>query len=496
MPSASALVRAMAYSTLVAPIVTTQNAFHAYALAFNEGLTEDAFEAALGTLSLPQTIETYSEDLCVASGPALYALWRFRPKALKAIATGIQECVTEVGDLRDWLSSSHTGTSNNHSSCQGFDVRPREQFVLFTRNVTENFSNMNLPRFIETMTSKGRFWCRSCEDDLQVDFLRVFSHLGQRINDRISKVHRELLPLFEGSETEKPVTPQTSGRNFGAPFNRSDADLIIRSSDQVDFHVHQSILGMASVVFEDMFTAPGPSPREQGQNKPVINLTEDSKTLHHLLTMFYPIERSMPETLEDTLSLCATCHKYQMDSTITSIRSLLKGHKPLLFTAQNSFHAYGIARRYHLKDEALVAARLTLERRLNFDECGKDLQFISGADLVKLWRYRAECTKVAKDCIGQLKSSDDTVQDRSTYYDIPPYSTGWCYDHFLSRVPGNPSPELITDRQEFGTAMRKQSHSARFMSQADVKRISESVRAEVEAKLKAAIDKVSIVFGS
>jgi len=254
---------------------------------------------------------------------------------------------------------------------------------------------------------------------------------------------------------------------------------------------------MASVVFEDMFTAPGPSPREQGQNKPVINLTEDSKTLHHLLTMFYPIERSMPETLEDTLSLCATCHKYQMDSTITCIRSLLlKGHKPLLFTAQNSFHAYGIARRYHLKDEALVAARLTLERRLNFDECGEDLRFMSGADLVKLWRYRAECTKVARDCISQLKSSDDAVQDtgRSSYYGQPPYSTGWCYDHFLSRVPlaGNPSPELITDRQEFETVMRKQNHSASNMPQANVKRIFESVRAEVEAKLKAAINKIDI----
>ncbi|KAH9965366.1 hypothetical protein BC827DRAFT_1092706, partial [Russula dissimulans] len=181
----------------------------------------------------------------------------------------------------------------------------------------------------------------------------------------------------------------------GAPFNRRDADLIIRSSDQVDFHVHQVNLAMASVVFEDMFTIPGPSPREQGQDKPVVNLTEDSEILHRLLTMLYPIERSMPETLEDALSLFATCQKYQMDSTIMHIRSLLKDHEPPLFTAQNSFHAYGVARRYHLKDEALVAARLTLERPFDFDECGEDLRFISGADLIKLWRYRAECAKVA-----------------------------------------------------------------------------------------------------
>ena len=293
-------------------------------------------------------------------------------------------------------------------------------------------------------------------------------------------MHSELLPLFEGSKG--PATPQTSGENFGSPFNRRDADLIIRSSDQVDFHVHQSNLGMASVAFEDMFTISGPSHREQGQKKPVVNLTEDSKTLHRLLTMCYPIEPSMPETLEDALSLLATCQKYQMNSTITRIRSFLKGHSPPLFTAQNSFHAYGVARRYHLKEEALVAARLTLERPLDFDECGEDLRFISGADLIQLRRYRAECTKVAKDRIGQLKSNEQQGT----------YSTRWCYDHFFNRVPDKPSPKLITDRQVFETAVQSEGYGS--TSKANVTRICESVRADVEADLKGAIDKVSIVL--
>ncbi|KAH9965367.1 hypothetical protein BC827DRAFT_852301 [Russula dissimulans] len=185
MPSASAQFRAMPYDTRVAPVRTTQDAFRTFALAFDEGLTDEAFEAALGMLSSPQTIETYSEDLCIASGPALYALWRHRTKALKAIAAGIQECITEVGNLRSWLSGSHTG--NNHSSCKIMSLLPQKQFVLFTQNVTENFSNMNLPRFIETMTSRGRYNCRSCGNYLLFDFFRLFSHLEQRINDRIGE---------------------------------------------------------------------------------------------------------------------------------------------------------------------------------------------------------------------------------------------------------------------------------------------------------------------
>jgi len=180
-----------------------------------------------------------------------------------------------------------------------------------------------------------------------------------------------------------------------------------------------------------------------------------------------------------------------MDSTITCIRSFLKDHKPLLFTAQNSFHAYGVARRYHLKEEALVAARLTLERSLNFDECGEDLRLISGADLIKLRRYREECTKVARYCIGQLKTSENAVYRGSGFY---AYSTVWCYDHFLNRVSDKLSPKLITDREGFETALKNQGYGN--VSQANVTRICESVRAEVEAKLKVAIDEVGIVFGS
>jgi len=183
MPSASALFRTMTCPTRVAPVVTTQNAFRAFVLAFNEGLTDVAFEAALEMLSSRLRVE--ADDFCIASGPALYALQRCRLKASKAIAARIQECVTEVGDLRDWLSSSHTG--DNHSSCQILNPCPREQFALFTQNVTENFSNMSLRRFVETMTSKDRFKCESCRGYLQFDLLRLFGHLEQRVNDRIGE---------------------------------------------------------------------------------------------------------------------------------------------------------------------------------------------------------------------------------------------------------------------------------------------------------------------
>jgi len=145
-------------------------------------ITRDKY-ADLPVLCLPEDHDTLHSLLTF-----IYPINVARPRTLESIVktcAAAKKCLTEVGDLRDWLSSSRTG--NNHSSCQPFDKRPRGQFVLFTQDVTKNFPNMSLPRFVETLTSKGEFNCPSCGDYLQFDFLRLFSNLERRVNDRIGE---------------------------------------------------------------------------------------------------------------------------------------------------------------------------------------------------------------------------------------------------------------------------------------------------------------------
>ncbi|KAH9006373.1 hypothetical protein EDB86DRAFT_2873628, partial [Lactarius hatsudake] len=105
-----------------------------------------------------------------------------------------------------------------------------------------------------------------------------------------------------------------------------------------------------------MFTAPGQSLHEQRQVKQVIDLTEKSKTLHHLLSVIYPMEPIVPDAVEDALSLLSACQKYQMDYTATRVRALIRARTPPLFTVENCFRAYGIASRYHLEEEVLLSA--------------------------------------------------------------------------------------------------------------------------------------------
>ncbi|EIM87829.1 uncharacterized protein STEHIDRAFT_55219, partial [Stereum hirsutum FP-91666 SS1] len=81
---------------------------------------------------------------------------------------------------------------------------------------------------------------------------------------------------------------------FGSPFDDDDADLILRSSDSVDFPVHQAFLSKASSFFKLMLSLPQPPtsahPAKRSNNRsvdtnslPVVPVVETSIVLHILL---------------------------------------------------------------------------------------------------------------------------------------------------------------------------------------------------------------------
>jgi hypothetical protein len=196
MPSVLAQFRA--YCRRVAPVVTTENAFRAYVFASNEGLKEEALEAAQLTLSLPQTFETYGSSLSIASGPALRALWKHRGLAVQAIQRGVKHCLTEVGDLQDWKLE----LPGDKSCCSVPAPRLREQFVLFTEKIPQNFSTMEISNFLDTMSSQGGFKCTSCKRPQRLDNLRLFECLERHVRGQIDQASP--LSLFqEGRDCHK-----------------------------------------------------------------------------------------------------------------------------------------------------------------------------------------------------------------------------------------------------------------------------------------------------
>jgi len=85
-----------------------------------------------------------------------------------------------------------------------------------------------------------------------------------------------------GAESEDQTATVTDAN---APFDNPDADVIIRSSDNVDFRVFKLVLSLASPFFTVMFGLPqGPAgsineKQETRNGIPVIQVTENSQVM-------------------------------------------------------------------------------------------------------------------------------------------------------------------------------------------------------------------------
>ncbi|KAI0328717.1 hypothetical protein GY45DRAFT_959536 [Cubamyces sp. BRFM 1775] len=147
-----------------------------------------------------------------------------------------------------------------------------------------------------------------------------------------------------------------------APFNRHDADVIIRSADAVDFRVHSQILAVASPIFEDMVIVARPEAFEDtppGRHIPFVTLVEDGHTLDALLRLCYPIEiADAPWALEDIPAILDAALKYIMAGP-TAV--LVK--EPLTFAKARPLQVWSIGCRFGLEKVARAGAEAALHFR-------------------------------------------------------------------------------------------------------------------------------------
>ena len=81
--------------------------------------------------------------------------------------------------------------------------------------------------------------------------------------------------------TDEAASPTI--REAGAPFADTDADIILRSSDNVDFRAHRLFLSKASPVFADMFASSSPNAGEMLEGCPVVHLSDAAEDVAHFL---------------------------------------------------------------------------------------------------------------------------------------------------------------------------------------------------------------------
>ncbi|GBE84160.1 hypothetical protein BKA93DRAFT_827004 [Sparassis latifolia] len=162
-----------------------------------------------------------------------------------------------------------------------------------------------------------------------------------------------------------------------APFDARTADVIVRSSDAVDFRVRSRILSEASPFFETMFTLPQKDGTEISEDSlPVVTVTEDAQVLDKLLRICYPIVKPPLSDLEEIEEVLAASIKYDMEFAKSyCVKALLDSSD----THERSLTVYAIAIKLRLPTEAHTAARQCLSYAFNSIET-------SAGGLPSCWR--------------------------------------------------------------------------------------------------------------
>ena len=176
------------------------------------------------------------------------------------------------------------------------------------------------------------------------------------------------------SSTIGPATSSAAGRVVAAPFDNryGDADLILRSSQGLDFYVHKPILRIASEFFSTMLSLPQPSSlgvdgeldanpdngsADAGGSTrlPVVAMSEDSRCLWDLLCLCYPpaIARRQLKSVAEVSSPLAAAQKYQMAQVVGELTKQLQ-----LFCDSHPLEVYAEAF-YRNLDEVAVAAAIS-----------------------------------------------------------------------------------------------------------------------------------------
>ncbi|KAF9800505.1 hypothetical protein IEO21_10351 [Rhodonia placenta] len=275
-------------------------------------------------------------------------------------------------------------------------------------------------------------------------------------------------------------------RTAAAPFDdATNTDVIVRTSDAVDFYVDKFILSKASAFFRVMFTLPqGPNAPDQGTvetDKPVVEVTEPSAVWEQLMRVCYAATAfAPPEGIDYIWPLIEAARKYQMDGVRSVVSQALLSADAL---ENHTMRVYTLACAYELEDVARMAARYTLRlplhsiayRLLEYHrECGRvastfitDVHFLKGEWVKELWRcvffHRGECvshsgTYYTSDLqparaylIAYMKRSADALK-------IRPYPP--CVAEFSIMAPSiqeassctTCSPSVIADMARFAKA--------------------------------------------
>ncbi|KAJ7237626.1 hypothetical protein C8J57DRAFT_1568030, partial [Mycena rebaudengoi] len=176
-----------------------------------------------------------------------------------------------------------------------------------------------------------------------------------------------------------------------SPFDGTGGgDIILRSLDSLDFHVHRLALSAASPVLRSMFCLPQPMDEPA---VPIIHVQESGSLLDRVLRFWYP--GTQPDIanlsqLREVLQILI--FKYDIEFVAYSGKKHLREYIPT-----DAVAVFAIAGHHQWRDIAIAAAMETLALPLHTfdDDPSPELLHITAKMYHNLLRYHSQCGKTA-----------------------------------------------------------------------------------------------------
>ena len=197
------------------------------------------------------------------------------------------------------------------------------------------------------------------------------------------------------ASTEDPLQEQArSNGNAESPYDSAarNADVILRTSDLIDFYVFKGFLSYVSPFFQDMFDFPSTTTNEIMNGFPVITVAETSETIRLLLDLIYPhICEPQIDSVALFLKVCNAARRYCMGIIKDRLRKqIVTSH----LTVSEPLRVYAVAIDLGWEDVALIAARNASKISLDKLPPAEELGNISASGFYRFLDYKFRCDKV------------------------------------------------------------------------------------------------------
>lgn len=181
-------------------------------------------------------------------------------------------------------------------------------------------------------------------------------------------------------------------------FKGSEGDVILRSSDDLEFRVYQIVLSQGSPVFDDMFQSPKPVATDEStaqDSLQTVHMQETADVIGSLIELCYPMQDPVIQCLRRLRPVLAAMVKYQMDATRSDwMKKMLRlaAETEPLGTYAVALSLGRISCHYRMENEVRLAARNIIRERVG-GTWVEEMDLVSSSDYHRLLEYRRECSE-------------------------------------------------------------------------------------------------------